>query len=155
MRFGQWWNLSLRGNWWNQMWRSLRITIASTKRSNSHSIWPGNSNVAAGLGTCSQTKEKIKPGTKMDVGREKLLVEMGKLMIWQGGKQQLKSGIRRCWLSRKVGATGIQFKLSGKTWLAVNSEKGLAPEFILWVSCVSLFCFVRPEIFLLSFEWLR
>ena len=67
----------------------------------------------------------------MDVGREKLLVEMGKLMIWQGGKQQLKSGIRRCWLSRKVGATGIQFKLSGKTWLAVNSEKGLAPEFIL------------------------
>lgn len=42
--------------------------------------------MAARLGTCSHTKERIKPGTKMDVGREKLLVEMGKLMIWPGRK---------------------------------------------------------------------
>ena len=55
----------------------------------------------------------------------------------QGGKQQLKSGNRGCWLSREVGATGIQFKLAGKTWLALNSEKGLAPAFMSFL-CVSV-----------------
>lgn len=40
--------------------------------------------MAAGLGTCFHTKERIIPGTKMDAGRERLPVEMGKLMIWPG-----------------------------------------------------------------------
>lgn len=40
--------------------------------------------MAAGLGTCSHMKERIKPGMKKDEGKEKLLVEMGKLTIWPG-----------------------------------------------------------------------
>lgn len=37
--------------------------------------------MAAGLGTSFCTKERI-VGTKMDAGKERLPVEMGKLTIW-------------------------------------------------------------------------
>lgn len=38
--------------------------------------------MAAGLGTSFHTKERIIVGIKMDAGKERLSVEIGKLTIW-------------------------------------------------------------------------
>lgn len=136
MRFDQWWNLSLRGNWWNQMWRSLRIAIARAKKSNSHSIWPGNGNVAAGLGTCSHTKERIKPGTKKDVGK-KLLVEMGKLTILPG--RETAAEIRKPRLLVVYKSRGHWYPIQAFREGLVGSKFRKGPS--TWIHFMSFLCF--------------
>lgn len=114
-------SLSLRGSWWTRMWRSLRTAITWAKRLNRHRVWPGNSSVAAGLGTCFHTKERIIPGTKMDAGRERLPVEMGKLMIWPGKEAAAEMNQRLLVVLKRRGYWyPIQAFREGRTvWLQI------------------------------------
>lgn len=83
--------------------------------------------MAAGLGTSFRTKERIIVGTKMDAGKERLTVEMGKLTIqpWKEEAAETRNQSLLVVWGKKGWGTGMKFKLSEKGkvgWLQIQKR---------------------------------